>query len=228
MKCWKCSKEIEDGASNCVYCGTSQFRSVPETVIGRALRALYDRYGAQVIFSNNAYLFNGLGDLVDDVKKLRNQLKMALDAGIGRIYLEQINHGVPDSDFDCRIKILLTDDAGLSDKTANEIMGYFDEMIGWRINTQPQTHTHTHTATQQAKKKVPGSDEINRTERYTAPAQEIERPNLQSDRQTTDKTESTGAQEEKKTGIGCVIGCLGALLFFGVCIINIIMNYLIK
>ena len=222
MKCWKCSREIEDGASNCVYCGVSQSRNVPETEVGRALRALYDRYGAPVVLSNHAYLLNGLGDLVGDTKKLRNQLKMALDTGIGQIYLEQISHGAPDSDFDCRIKILLTDDAGLSDKTADEIMGYFDEMIGWRINTQPQPQNHT--ATQQAKKKVPGSDEIDRTERNTAPVQEIERP----DRQTTAKTESTGAQEEKKTGNGCMIGCLGILLFFAAfAVIDIIMYYLI-
>ena len=133
MKCWKCGEENVLGSNTCVFCGASQKdRSTAVTEVGKAMRMLYDQYGAQTTLTNSAYLVNGLGDLTQDSKKLRNQMKMALDAGLGRLYLEQIPSGAPDGSFDARVKRLLTEDAGLNEKAAAEISGYFDEMIGWR------------------------------------------------------------------------------------------------
>ena len=132
MKCWKCSSELAKGVATCVYCGTDQRRKPVSSEIGRAMRMLYDRYGAQAVLANSAYLINGLSDLTEDSKKLRNRLKMAMDAGLGRLYQDQLQAGDPDSAFDEQVRRLLTEDAGLSDKVAAEISGYFDEMIGWR------------------------------------------------------------------------------------------------
>ena len=147
MKCWKCGQEITDGSGTCVYCGASQTRPQPVTEAGRALRVLYDRYGAQEVLGNSAYIVNGLGDLAEDSKKLRSQIRMGLDAGLGRVYLEQLQVGTPDSAFDRRVKVLLTDEAGLNDKTAGEIAGYFDEMIGWKTvqsDTKPEKAPEIH------------------------------------------------------------------------------------
>lgn len=100
--------------------------------IGKAMRMLYDRYGAEKIFNNSAYLVNGLGDLTEDSRKVRNQFKMVMDAGLGRVYLDQLSAGAPDAAFDARVRTLITEEAGLNEKAASEIAGYFDEMIGWR------------------------------------------------------------------------------------------------
>lgn len=131
MNCWKCEKQITEGSTVCPYCGVAQNRPAPTTEAGRALRALYDRYGAAAVLSNSGYVSSGIGDLMADSRKLRNQLKMAMDAGVGRLYLEQLPMSKPDADFDLRVSRLLTEEAGLNERSAREIAGYFDEMIGW-------------------------------------------------------------------------------------------------
>ena len=131
MKCWKCGKECEDFAVNCPDCGVSLSRETPKTEIGRAMRKLYDKYGAEKVLTNSAYLVNGLGDLTDGTKKVRDQLNMAMNAGLGKMYLDQVHMGEPDASFNERVHKLLTEEAGLSDKVADELAGYFDEMIGW-------------------------------------------------------------------------------------------------
>ena len=136
MKCWKCGQEIPDGSKNCVYCSVSQERSAPSSDAGKAMRMLYDHYGAQKLFTEPAYLANGLGDLLPGSQKLRGQLKMALDAGIGRLYLEQLRgKGSPDDDFRRRVRTLLIEDAEISEKAATALTGYLDEMIGWQRKT---------------------------------------------------------------------------------------------
>ena len=141
MKCWRCGQEINDSTRECVYCHADQRRSVPTTDVGQALRQLYDHYGADAVLSNNVLLVNGLGDVVNDtlgtnVKKIKNQLRMGMDAGLGRLYKEQLSIGKPDDQFYSRAKVLLIEDAGLNDKSADEIFTYFDEMIGWRDSVQ--------------------------------------------------------------------------------------------
>lgn len=148
MYCWKCGQENTEGAGSCAYCGAKLERTAPQSEAGVALRMLYDRYGRDAVLSNPLMLANGLGDLVQDCQKLRGQLKMALDAGMGRLYLDQLNDtGAPDAAFDRRVKALLTDDVGFSDKLAVELAGYFDEMIGWRdtIRSEPKTETTQYT-----------------------------------------------------------------------------------
>jgi len=126
---------VGDSATN----GMMQDRSTPVSDIGKAMRMLFDRYGAEKVLTNSAYLVNGLGDLTEDSGKVRNRIKMAMDAGAGKAYLEQIAVGKPDASFDRRVRTLLTDEAGLSDKAAGEIAGYFDEMIGWRAEANAQS-----------------------------------------------------------------------------------------
>ena len=143
MKCWKCGNECNELTVTCPHCGIALSRKIPKTEIGKAMRMLYDRYGAEKILTNSAYLVNGLGDLTEESKKVRNQMKMAMDAGVGKAYLEQIALGKPDAAFDERILALLSDEAGLNDKTSKELIGYFDEMIGWRVAANAQTSGQT-------------------------------------------------------------------------------------
>lgn len=137
MKCWKCGQENVQNVSQCVYCGAGMNRPEPETEIGAALRQLYDHYGAEKMLTNPLLMVNGLGDLVQDNGKFRSQLKMALDAGIGKVYLEQIRTaGKPDYNFDSRVLAILIEDAELSEPAANKIMDAMDEMIGWQAPAQ--------------------------------------------------------------------------------------------
>ena len=133
MKCWKCGQENVSGAMQCVHCNADMRRTEPKSVEGKALRRLYDHYGAEALLTNSALMVNALGDLMQDSNKIRNQLKMALAAGIGRAYLLQIQSvGNSDSDFENRMLEMMTEDAGLSEAVSKKIMSAFDEMIGWK------------------------------------------------------------------------------------------------
>ena len=141
MKCWRCGKEINDNVSECIYCHARQVRSVPVTQEGAALRQLYDHYGPEMALRNPVLLANGFGDVVTDslsvdVKKVKNNLKVAMDVGIGQRYMEQLSIGRPDPAFDARIKKIMTEDADMSEKAADRLIGWFDEMIGWRDSAQ--------------------------------------------------------------------------------------------
>ena len=137
MYCWKCGMKINDGSTECIYCHTNQRRSVPTTEVGKGMRQLYDYYGAEDVLNNPTLLSNGIGDMINDtvgtkVNRLKNLLKMAMDAGFGRLYKEQLLGGKPDNNFYTRAISILTEDVGLNDKIASELITYFDEMIGWQ------------------------------------------------------------------------------------------------
>ena len=154
MKCWKCGNNIEAGTNTCVFCGAKVKRSEPASEAGIALRQLYDHYGAENLLSDPILLSNGYGDLCPDDKKFRNQLKLALSTGIGKIYIAQIKSvGKPDASFLQRIRTALSEDAGLSEKAIQDITKAFDEMIGWPIDdSKPQIHQKTHMANSETKK----------------------------------------------------------------------------
>ena len=143
MKCWKCGKEIPDGASMCTYCSASMNRKAPATPAGKAMRQIYDRFGSGRVFDKKSILSIALGDMLEDSKKIRSQIDMVMSAGVGGVYLNQLqNVGKSDSAFCNKIKKLMTDEAGLSDKVAAELMGYFDEMIGWAVSTPAAAQTN--------------------------------------------------------------------------------------
>lgn len=152
MNCWKCGQENIPGATQCINCGISQNRSEPKTEIGIGLRQLYDHYGAETLLTNSLLMINGLGDFVQDSGKFRSQLKMALDAGVGKLYLTQIqSEGKRTLSFDVKVKKVLTEDAGLADTVCKRIMESFDEMIGWSMpviaqqsKSQPKTMIQDH------------------------------------------------------------------------------------
>ena len=75
-----------------------------------------------------------------------------------------------------------TEDAGLSDKAAGEIAGYFDEMIGWRAVARPQAKQNSApwTGQQDTGEKAPGSDEIDRRKQKATAQPEIDRSKQRS------------------------------------------------
>lgn len=134
MKCWKCSKEVQNGASKCLYCGADQKRPDPVTEIGRAMRQLYDLYGADRALADLRILINGIGDYVENTGKIRLHLAAASEAHVGKMYLEQIQaKGASEPAFRKKIARILSEDAELSDKAVAELMDFFDEMIGWPV-----------------------------------------------------------------------------------------------
>ena len=107
------------------------------------MRQIYDRFGSGRVFDKKSILSIALGDMLEDSKKIRSQIDMVMSAGVGGVYLNQLqNVGKSDSAFCNKIKKLMTDEAGLSDKVAAELMGYFDEMIGWAVSTPAAAQTN--------------------------------------------------------------------------------------
>ena len=153
MKCWKCGNTIESGSSECAYCGANQIRPEPASEAGKALRKLYDHYGAEDLLSDASLMPNGYGDLCPDEKKFKNHLRLVLDAGVGKMYLTQIRTaGKPDPDFLQKVETKLSEDAGISEKAIQELIKSFDEMIGWPVNaSEPQVHARSDQAKSEIK-----------------------------------------------------------------------------
>lgn len=132
MKCWRCGQSMADSMETCGACGASQARTAVSTEVGRTLRALYDRFGAQEILTNSSYIFNGLGSAAEDAKKARGLFQLALDIGVGQLFLEQLrDKGYWDGDFVMRVYQRLVDDAGMNNDTSIQMISWFNEMIGW-------------------------------------------------------------------------------------------------
>lgn len=133
MKCWRCGQQLTDDTIKCSACGASQERTVPQTDIGRMLRKLYDARGAQEVLSSSELIVHALGGLTEDMKKARNLFHMALDAGVGRLYLEQLRTAKYfDWSFGTRVSQFLNKDVGLNDMATMQLIIWFNEMIGWK------------------------------------------------------------------------------------------------
>ena len=143
MYCWKCGQVIAEGTSICHVCGADQKRTEPVSEVGTAMRKLYDQIGRDEALKNSLTLCSGLHDLMkdpqEDTQTLCCQIKLAMKKNLAGTYLSQLNGvGRPDPDFDRRVQTLLTEGAGLSEKIAKDLAGYFDEMIGWRKAPEPE------------------------------------------------------------------------------------------
>ena len=132
-RCWKCAQELTEGVSLCHVCGADQQDRSPLPAgcseEARAMRAIYDHYGCRQVLGNVTLLHNALGDyLGEDGRKLRNQVHIVMDSGLGKLYLSQLEH--PSEQFSAQAISLLTD-AGLSEQTARQLKNLFDAMVGF-------------------------------------------------------------------------------------------------
>lgn len=173
MKCWKCGKDMPAGASVCTGCSASSTRALPVTTAGKAMRQAYDHFGCNKVFDKKTILPAALSDLLEDSKKLRTQIDMTISAGAGDLYIRQLrNTGKPDAAFYSNVRVLMIEEAGLSDKVASELIGYFDEMIGWVNASQTAT---PYTPLPAPKKEIPQPTPNKEIPRPTA-GKEIPRP----------------------------------------------------
>ena len=93
----------------------------------RQLRSHYDK---EKLLGNGLVLHNALGDILgEDDQKLRTQIRLAMDAGLGKLYLE-LGDAMPSADFDRKVKMLLEEECGLSSSTATDVQTFFDELAG--------------------------------------------------------------------------------------------------
>ena len=128
--CWKCGEKLT--AAPCPACGATDEsrRPLPPDASeeAQALRAIYDRYGCKQVLTQPTMLYNALGDFLgEDGRKLRNQVRTAMDAGLGRLYLSQLT--APTPNFDARaIQLLIDED--FAEPAAQRLKALFDQMTG--------------------------------------------------------------------------------------------------
>ena len=133
MRCWRCGKDNSEGVEKCLFCGISQSRTAPVTDTGKVFRKLYDDCGCEKIFEDSRYLTAPLSDFIPDSEILKSNIDLVFYVGIGKIYASQLQkQGKPDEDFYKRVKRVITEEADLSDRKADQLISYFDEMIGWK------------------------------------------------------------------------------------------------
>lgn len=150
MRCWKCGKEIPSESRFCSFCGADQQRPAPETEAGRAMRAISGRHGLEAVLSDENYLLNELGEYLDDAGPLCSQIELAMAAGLGQTYLQQLSRGEPDARFAREARELLTEKAGLSESAADGLVRAFHEMVGWPLPRTESAPRQTAAPQQQA------------------------------------------------------------------------------
>lgn len=95
----------------------------------KALKEIANHYGIRQVLENTTMLYNAIGDMLgEDGNKLRNQMRLAMDAGVGNLYLQQIQ--VPAVGFEHRVMTVLQEDCGMSSDSASNLKRLLDEMTG--------------------------------------------------------------------------------------------------
>jgi len=218
MRCWKCGQENVSDTIECVHCNVNLRRSEPKSDEGVALRQLYDHYGAEALLTDSSLMISALGDLLSDNIRFRNQLKIILEEGIGRAYISQIQSiGKPDFDFEKRIMIMMTEEAGLSEKASRKIMTTFDEMIGWENESSQSTMT---SVSQQTCEKYRFDNVITEVKTENPEKLKIEEEHKTHEQQIQ---ENPKERRQKKSLIGIVI-----IVLFCVFILAFLSIYIIK
>lgn len=139
MKCWRCGKDNTENNEKCLFCGTSQKRVEPVTDTGKALRKIFDDFGAEKVFGDSRIITAAISDFIPDSDVLCLSIELVYRVGIGTIYNNQLqNHGAANEEFYKRVEKVIIEDAGLSESKATQLIHLFDEMIGWK-NSQETT-----------------------------------------------------------------------------------------
>ena len=130
--CWKCGEPLPDAAAPCPACGATadDRRPLPDNASdeARALRAIYDRYGCKQVLTRAAILYNALGDFLgEDGHTLRQQVRTAMGAGLGRLYLAELTFSMPTR---AATAMALITDIGFTEDVARHLIALFDDMTG--------------------------------------------------------------------------------------------------
>ena len=163
------------------------------------MRTIYDHYGCRQVLGNATLLHNALGDFLgEDGRKLRNQVHIAMDSGLGKLYLSQLEHPTPQ--FSAQALNLLTE-AGLSEQTARQLKDLFDAMVGFPADAP----------TRPVPPPPPPQQEVSRSQRH-----EINSPAQTSQQERSRKQEHvqpappTPPKQPRKNHLGII--CLALLV----------------
>lgn len=132
MKCWRCGAGVAKDAVVCKRCGANQTRNSPVSEIGKELRKQYDQYDADTILGKDEKIILDALSRKKVSSDICAQFRSAIQAGLGKSYLKQIRvSGLPDRDFYKSIHFKLMNNTDLSEESINQLIAWFDEMIGW-------------------------------------------------------------------------------------------------
>ena len=163
------------------------------------MRTIYDHYGCRQVLGNATLLHNALGDFLgEDGRKLRNQVHIAMDSGLGKLYLSQLEHPTPQ--FSAQALNLLTE-AGLSEQTARQLKDLFDAMVGFPADAP----------TRPVPPPPPPQQEVSRSQRHeiNPPAQTSQQERSRKQKHVQ-PTPPTPPKQPRKNHLGII--CLALLV----------------
>ena len=129
--CWKCGEKNPSGGV-CRACGTSPFARLPlpegSGKDALTMRRVYDRHGRNRTLAESDLLCDALAEaLGDESQPLCQQVRAALDAGLGELYQAELAN--PSADF-TKLALDRLTVAGLTESAAKRLIALFDDMIG--------------------------------------------------------------------------------------------------
>lgn len=129
MQCWKCSGQVVDGV--CILCGCLQNSRKPAvTDIGRMLRYVYDKFGAQRTLTEDGLLVRCLPDILPDEIELRQALTAAMRLGAGQEFYALLSTNQPLNDATFQRLVNALQAAELSENDACLALASLWEMAG--------------------------------------------------------------------------------------------------
>ena len=151
MQCWKCGGQTVGGV--CTLCGGRERDRIPAaTPAGRALRYVYDKFGAKRTLTEDGLLARCLTDVLPDEIELRRALTAAFAAGAGREFYAvlETNQPLTEATFQGLVRVLRA--AELTEEDARAVLVSLWDMAGCGApqNREPPVLPHpSHPTTPQ-------------------------------------------------------------------------------
>lgn len=132
MSCWKCDGQVVN--DHCTLCGCVQStRKSAETDAGKALRYVYDKFGAKRTLTEDGLLSRCLADVLPLEPELRKGIRAALKGGIGRELFHLLESNTP-MDANARTELLAMLSSStdiMSTEMPLEVMNALLDMVGF-------------------------------------------------------------------------------------------------
>ncbi|MBR3765241.1 MAG: hypothetical protein IKK57_11930 [Clostridia bacterium] len=129
MQCWKCGGQAVSGV--CTMCGVRERDRRPAaTPVGKALRYVYDKFGAKRTLTEDGLLERCLPDVLPEEPELRLALSVAFAAGAGREFYAvlETNQTLTEATFQGLVRVLQA--ADLSEEDARAVLVSLWDMAG--------------------------------------------------------------------------------------------------
>ncbi len=144
MSCWKCDGQVVN--DRCTLCGCVQSTRKPaETDAGKALRYVYDKFGARRTLTEDGLLFRCLADVLPLEPELRKGIRAALNGGIGRELFHLLESNTPmDANARIGLRAMIEASTGImSTEMLLEVMNALLDMVGFGAPTSMQKNTES-------------------------------------------------------------------------------------